>query len=163
SSSSNARRASRSTGFLTGTSRTTGWPCRVRTISSPASARRTSSVNCALASVTEISIALFPLSEHREFGLSDSPIQGSLPLDRAGGFGGDVVDDAVDAADFVDDAGRGAAEKFVRERQIVGGHAVGRGHCAQGADEIIRPAVAHDADAPHRQQYGEGLPDRIVE
>src|SRR5207302_8234598 len=150
SSSSNARRASRSTGFLTGTSRTTGWPCRVRTISSPASARRTSSVNCALASVTEISIALFPLSEHREFGLSDSPIQGSLPLDRAGGFGGDVVDDAVDAAHLVDDAGRGAAEDLVRERVVVGGHAVSRGHRPQRAGKIVGARIAHHPDRAHR-------------
>ena len=28
----------------------------------------------------------------------------SFPFDGGGGFGGDVVDDAVDAADFVDDA-----------------------------------------------------------
>src|SRR5271163_3843437 len=41
----------------------------------------------------------------------------SLPLDRAGRFGSDVVDDAVDVAHFVDDAGRGAAEEFVRERE----------------------------------------------
>jgi hypothetical protein len=27
-----------------------------------------------------------------------------LPLNRAGGFAGDVVDDAVDGGDFVDDA-----------------------------------------------------------
>ena len=44
-----------------------------------------------------------------------------LPLDRAGGFGGDVVDDAVDAAHLVDDARCGAAEHLVRERVIVGG------------------------------------------
>src|SRR5205814_7891790 len=40
----------------------------------------------------------------------------SLPLDRAGGFGGDVVDNPVDAAHLVDDAGRGAAEDLVRKR-----------------------------------------------
>ena len=47
-----------------------------------------------------------------------STVRPSLPLDRAGGFGGDVVDDAVDAADFVDDAGRGAAVKIVREGAV---------------------------------------------
>ena len=35
-------------------------------------------------------------------------VQESLPLDGAGGFAGDVVGYAVDASDFVDDAG-GAA------------------------------------------------------
>ena len=28
---------------------------------------------------------------------------------------------------------------------------------------VIRAVVAHDADALHRQQHGEGLPDRVVE
>src|SRR5215471_5539532 len=87
----------------------------------------------------------------------------SLPLDRAGGFGSYVVDDAVDAADFVDDAGGDAAQEFIGERGIVGGHAVGRGHRTQRADEIEGARVAHHPDAPDRQQYREGLPDRIVE
>src|SRR5689334_16815308 len=69
-----------------------------------------------------------------------------LPLDRAGGFGGDVVDDAVDAAHLVDDAGGGAAEDLVREWVIVRGHAVGRGDSAERADEIVGARIAHDAD-----------------
>jgi len=40
-----------------------------------------------------------------------------LPLDRAGGFRGDVVDEPVDAAHLVDDAGGGAAEDLTRERR----------------------------------------------
>src|SRR5690554_4897049 len=39
---------------------------------------------------------------------SDRPT--SLPLNGAGRLAGDVVDDAVDAADLVDDAGGGAGE-----------------------------------------------------
>jgi hypothetical protein len=39
----------------------------------------------------------------------------------------------------------------------------GRGDRAQGADEIVGPAVAHHADAPHRQQDGKRLPaDRLA-
>src|SRR5437762_4983476 len=87
----------------------------------------------------------------------------SLPLDGAGGFGGDVVDHPIDAAHLVDDAGGGAAEDLVRERVVVGGHAVGRGDGPQRADEFIRARIAHDADRLHRQQHGEGLPDRVVE
>jgi hypothetical protein len=34
-----------------------------------------------------------------------------------------------------DDAGRGAAEEFVRDREMVGGHAIGRRHRAHGVDE----------------------------
>src|SRR5262249_58334705 len=58
----------------------------------------------------------------------------SFPLDRARWFRGDVVDDAVDAAHLVDDAGGDAAEKVVREREVVGRHAVARGDGRQCAD-----------------------------
>jgi len=45
---------------------------------------------------------------------SRNPEPPLLPLDRAGGFGGDVVNDAVDAAHLVDDARRGMAEAQIR-------------------------------------------------
>src|SRR5215471_8971197 len=45
-------RAPGATTASNGTNRATAWPCLVRTTSSPASARRTSSVNCPLALVT---------------------------------------------------------------------------------------------------------------
>src|SRR5713101_2077112 len=38
---------------------------------------------------------------------------GSLPLDGARGLGGDVVDDAVDALDLVDDPARDLAQQVV--------------------------------------------------
>ena len=37
-----------------------------------------------------------------------------FPFDSGGGFAGDIVDDAVDAADFVDDSVGNNAEHFVR-------------------------------------------------
>lgn len=48
-----------------------------------------------------------------------------FPFDRAWGFGRDVVDDAVYAADFAGDAGRDGGEEIVGEACPVGGHAVG--------------------------------------
>ena len=51
----------------------------------------------------------------------------------------------------------------MREREGVGGHPVGRGHRAQRAGVVVGARVAHDADAPDRQQHGKGLPDRVVE
>ena len=53
-----------------------------------------------------------------------SGIANSLPLDRSGGLRGHVVDDAVDASDLVDDAGRDVAEEFVAEGVVVRRHAV---------------------------------------
>jgi hypothetical protein len=49
----------------------------------------------------------------------------SFPLDCAGWLGGDVIDDAVDALDLVDDARRRAAKEIVGEVEIVGRHAIG--------------------------------------
>src|SRR6185437_12109872 len=86
----------------------------------------------------------------------------SLPLDRAGRLRGHVVDDAVDAFDFVDDARRDAAEQFVRKGIVIGGHAVGRSHGPERADMIVTARVAHHADGLDRQQHGKGLPDRVI-
>ena len=87
----------------------------------------------------------------------------SLPLDRAGRLRRHVVDDAVDALDLVDDARRGAAEEAHVEGIEVRGHAVVGCDGAKGADEIVRAAVAHDADGAHRQEHCKRLPDRVVE
>ena len=48
-----------------------------------------------------------------------------FPLDCCRRFGGDVVDNAVDAANFVDDLIGGLGKEFVGEMHPVGGHAVG--------------------------------------
>src|SRR6185437_5919773 len=78
-------------------------------------------------------------------------------------FRGDVVDYAVDAAHLVDDAGGGRAQKFVAEGIGVRRHAVGGGYGAQGEHVIVGAAVAHHADAAHRQQHREGLPNGIIQ
>ena len=87
----------------------------------------------------------------------------SLPLDRCGRFGADIVDDAVDAGNFVDDARRDSGEDVVRETAPFGGHEV---DCRDGAHDdrvLIRPRVPHDADAPHREQHGKRLRRLAIE
>ncbi len=54
---------------------------------------------------------------------SDGPK--SFPLDGAGGFGRHVVNDAVDAADLVDDSRRGLGEERMLEGIGIRRHAVG--------------------------------------
>lgn len=70
----------------------------------------------------------------------------SLPLNRPGWFAGDVVDDAVDAGDFIDETGGNAGEKRMAEMIIISSHAVGTGHGAQGADIVIAAFIPHDTD-----------------
>ena len=57
------------------------------------------------------------------------PVGGLFPLDGGGGFGGDVVDYAVYAADFVDDLVAGVGQELVGEMYPVGRHTVGGNHC----------------------------------
>src|SRR4051794_27699118 len=87
----------------------------------------------------------------------------SLPLDRAGRLRRIIVDDAVDALDFVDDAGRDPAQELSVERVDIRGHAVDAGHSAETADEVVGSKIAHYADGAHRQEHGERLPDRVVQ
>ncbi len=86
-----------------------------------------------------------------------------FPLDCAGGFAGDVVDDAGDAADFVDDAVADAGEDVVGDSGPVGGHEVGGVDAAEGDDVLVGAAVAHDADGSDGEDRGEGLGGGAVE
>ena len=87
----------------------------------------------------------------------------SLPLDCCGRFGADIVDDAVDAGNFVDDTRRDSGEDVVRESAPFGGHEV---DCRDGAHDdrvLVRSRVPHDADAAHGEQYGKGLRRLAIE
>src|SRR5437867_207741 len=86
----------------------------------------------------------------------------SLPFDGGGGFGGDVVDDPIDAPHLVHDPGRDAGQKRVGESGPVGGHEVFRSHRPQGANILVGPAVPHDPDAANGQENREGLSHAIV-
>jgi len=86
-----------------------------------------------------------------------------LPFDGAGGLGGDVVDHAVDAADFVHDAVGDALEDLGGKLDPVGGHAVFRVHGADAGGVGVGALVAHHAHAHDRQQHREALPDFVVE
>ena len=79
----------------------------------------------------------------------------SLPLDRARGFTRDIVNDAVNAFDFVADAVGNAREQFVRDAHPVGSHAVLAFDDPQRDRVFIGALVAHDADRLHREQNGE--------
>src|SRR5256885_14675242 len=71
----------------------------------------------------------------------------SFPFYGRWRFGGDVIDDAVDAADFVHDARRDAREQIVRQARPVGGHAVPAFDGANRHGVFVRALVAHDAHA----------------
>ena len=85
--------------------------------------------------------------------------QDLFPLDGGGRLGGDIVDDAVNAFDFIDDPAGNAVQDFVGQLVPVGGHAVETLNGAHGDDVFVGPVVAHNADGLDRQQHGEVLPD----
>src|SRR6516225_3695889 len=82
----------------------------------------------------------------------------SLPFNGRGRLRADVVHDAVDAPNLVDDARRDALEQIVRQTRPVGGHPVLAFDRANRRRVLIGALIAHDADALHRQQHGETLP-----
>ena len=63
----------------------------------------------------------------------------SLPLYCGGGLGRDVVADAVDALDLVDDAGGNAVQHVVGDAGPVGGHEVRRGDGPEGQGVVVGP------------------------
>ena len=87
----------------------------------------------------------------------------SLPLDRRGWFAGDVVGDAGDAGDFVDDAAGDEVEEVVGQVRPAGGHEVDGFHGPQGNNVVVAASVAHDADRLDRQEDGKGLAGLVVE
>src|ERR1051325_2047471 len=91
-----------------------------------------------------------------------SASQGLFPLDRRRRLRGDVVSHTIDAAHFVDDAVRDPGEQLVRQRGPVGGHEIGRLHCAQGDDVLIRAPIAHYTDGAYRQEPRERLRRLVV-
>src|SRR5262249_4296214 len=86
-----------------------------------------------------------------------------LPLNRRRRLRRDVVDDAVDAADFVDQTAREFRQEIGGKARPVGGHAVDAFDSANGDDVFISAQVAHHAYRLHRQEYGEHLPELVVE
>src|SRR5688572_21918900 len=86
-----------------------------------------------------------------------------FPLDRPGRLRRHVVDDAIDATHFVDDAGRDATKEVHFEGVEVGGHSVGGSYRAQTDDMLVGTSVAHDAYGLHREDHGKGLPDLVVQ
>src|SRR5665647_786920 len=77
----------------------------------------------------------------------------SLPLYRAGRLGADVVDDAVDTLDLVDDAARDLLEDLVGKPHPVGRHAVGACDGPHGDYVLVGPPVAHDANRLDGKQH----------
>ena len=87
-----------------------------------------------------------------------------FPLDGARWLGGDVVDDAVYASDFIADSTAHFVEYFPREAEVVGGHTIRGGDGTDAYGVVIGSFIALDADGTDRcRKDGEGLPDGVVE
>ena len=90
-------------------------------------------------------------------GEIDKYVSQLLPLNRRGGFGADVVDDAVDAEDFIHKTFACLCQHFVGQARPFGGHEIDRCDRAQDDGFGVGALVAHHAHAAHRDESGEGL------
>lgn len=86
-----------------------------------------------------------------------------FPLDSAGGLGGDVEGDAVDARYLVDDSAGDGFQQFVGQTRPVGGHGVLAGDGADDDRVGVGALVPLDADAADARQDAERLPQLTVE
>ena len=89
--------------------------------------------------------------------------QNLFPLDCTWWLRGNVIDNSVDAPDFVDYFGRHVGYEGVLKRIGVGGHAVGGRHRSQSANKVVSPGIPHNTNGSNGQKYGKSLPNVIVE
>ena len=80
----------------------------------------------------------------------------------SGRFAGDIVEDAVDPVDLIDDAVHGGLEDLPGDVGGLGGHEVTGDDGAEDDGQAIGPVVAHDADAMHVGEGGEVLTQSLV-
>src|ERR1700694_5968168 len=81
----------------------------------------------------------------------------SLPLDGSGRLRRNVIDHAVYALHFVNDAAGDRLQHVVRQRNPVSGHAILRTDGTDSTGVRVSPPVAHDAYRHHRKPHGKWL------
>ena len=81
----------------------------------------------------------------------------SLPLDRGRWFRADVITNAVDPGNLVNNSCRHSSEHFVRQSRPVGGHEVIGFDAADYQCVLVGSRVTHHANALNRQQNSKQL------
>ena len=82
-----------------------------------------------------------------------------FPLDRARGFGSDVVDDPVDARDFVGDANGDFFQNRVGDLRPMRGHEIFRGYGAHDYGIAVSSKIALHAHGADVGNHGKILLD----
>ncbi len=85
-----------------------------------------------------------------------------FPLDGCRGLGRDIVEDAVDAFNFVKDLVADFPQEAVGQFHPVGGHGVFRDDGTEVGGEFVGTLVAFDSDGLNGDEAGVGLPDFVV-
>ena len=86
-----------------------------------------------------------------------------LPLDCGWWLGADVVADAVNALDLVDDLVAHPVHELIGEFSPIGSHCVNAGYSTQGNSVVKGALIAHYAYGAVSQKDCAGLPDLVVE
>lgn len=87
----------------------------------------------------------------------------SIPLNTRRRFCRHIIQHAVDAGHFIDNAGADAGEGVVGDARPVGGHEIVGDDGAQGDGGGVGALVACEADGAHIGQHGEILADGAVQ
>lgn len=87
----------------------------------------------------------------------------SFPLDGCRRLGGDVVADAVDSFDLVDDVVADLCHEVIGQMRPVGGHGIGRGHCTECYGALVSTLIAHHTYTLHRQKDCTSLPHLVIQ
>jgi hypothetical protein len=85
-----------------------------------------------------------------------------FPFNGGRWLGADVVGDAIDTADLIDDTVRDFGQELIWQMAPIGGHAVGGSYCSERNRVFIGAFVAHDANGLDRQKDGSCLPNLVV-
>src|SRR4029453_8040297 len=85
-----------------------------------------------------------------------------FPFNRRWRLRADVVNDAIDSLDLVDDPARDTGQKIVWEAGPIGGHAVSAFGGSNGDGVFIRTRITHHAHTLNGQEHRKTLPESRV-
>ena len=92
-----------------------------------------------------------------------SSAQTLFPLNGVGWFGTDVINYAINAFYFINNAAGNFAKQRVGESGPVWGHGIGAGHRTNSCNVFVNPPVSHNSHAFQWEEHDKVLPELLVQ